>query len=383
MLVLLLVFPLATMGCSLLCSSAVNACAGLRNRRGITTRKIRPPHLGNLDFLKAVCAVCIVFHHYQQHFAVKFQYFNFFDGFFPFGRLVELFFIISGFLTVYTDCEDSTGVYTPLLRKGIRLFPTVWLSLLSAVSLDFVGLLVCGKPFSYPVDDWRYLLANFTLTFSGWVSGFDNGINNPTWYLCVLMLCYWLYYLLKNFCIRRNITNLIWIYGAIPVGILLLNKVFHAYNNGYPFFFESDLRGIPTFFTGTFLCKGYQKLNNKANMATVSAAAFLVCFVLCALAGFNWYLLAFTVFPCLVLFLVSAPQMSQRWIGFAGEISFQIYIWHSVINKLVDLQEEAVNRTVPKGVFPMLIVTAVSIGVAMGVYWFFEIPIGKKLRKYF
>jgi len=51
-----------------------------------------------LDFLKIVATILIVFHHYQQVLNVEFAGINFFGGKFYFGYLVELFFLISGFL---------------------------------------------------------------------------------------------------------------------------------------------------------------------------------------------------------------------------------------------------------------------------------------------
>ena len=54
------------------------------------------------DIIKPVAATLIVFHHYQQVFKCVFPGINFYDGFFNFGYFVELFFMISGFLTLYT-----------------------------------------------------------------------------------------------------------------------------------------------------------------------------------------------------------------------------------------------------------------------------------------
>ena len=60
-------------------------------------------NIQGFDILKIVSATLIVFHHYQQVFKVRFNGINFYDGAFNFGYLVELFFIISGILTLYSD----------------------------------------------------------------------------------------------------------------------------------------------------------------------------------------------------------------------------------------------------------------------------------------
>ncbi len=53
----------------------------------------------SLDALKIIAATLIVFHHYQQFTETEFKYINFYSGSFYFGRLVELFFLLSGFFT--------------------------------------------------------------------------------------------------------------------------------------------------------------------------------------------------------------------------------------------------------------------------------------------
>ena len=55
---------------------------------------------GGLDFIKVLATIGIFFHHYQQVFNVTFtNHINFFHGLIYWGYLVELFFIISGFVT--------------------------------------------------------------------------------------------------------------------------------------------------------------------------------------------------------------------------------------------------------------------------------------------
>ena len=52
----------------------------------------------NLDFIKVIIATLIVFHHYQYLSGIKFNHINFYGGRIYYGYLVELFFMISGFL---------------------------------------------------------------------------------------------------------------------------------------------------------------------------------------------------------------------------------------------------------------------------------------------
>lgn len=52
----------------------------------------------SLDVIRIVATILIVFHHYQQIFAVTYPSgVNYYGGQFYFGYMVELFFVLSGF----------------------------------------------------------------------------------------------------------------------------------------------------------------------------------------------------------------------------------------------------------------------------------------------
>ena len=99
-------------------------------------------YLGNLDLIKVIAAVGIVFHHYQQISSVRLGgAVEFYGGRFVFGYLVELFFIISGFLTEYTFREKAR-FRSWITGKIIRLFPYAFLacifSLLTAAAYFYL-----------------------------------------------------------------------------------------------------------------------------------------------------------------------------------------------------------------------------------------------------
>lgn len=64
-------------------------------------------NVDGLDLIKAVSITLIVFHHYQQSFSSTFNGVNFYGGSFYFGFIVELFFMISGFVAVYSYSPDA------------------------------------------------------------------------------------------------------------------------------------------------------------------------------------------------------------------------------------------------------------------------------------
>ena len=76
----------------------------------------------NLDLIKSIAAVFIVFHHYQQMANVKFDGINFFGGSFYWGYLVELFFLISGFVMAVSDRKGKNIIQKFLGKLILVLF---------------------------------------------------------------------------------------------------------------------------------------------------------------------------------------------------------------------------------------------------------------------
>ena len=76
----------------------------------------------NLDIIKMISSILIVFHHYQQLSGITFDGINFYGGKFLFGYLVELFFMISGFVTIVVYKEGSNHQLKQFLHKCIRIY---------------------------------------------------------------------------------------------------------------------------------------------------------------------------------------------------------------------------------------------------------------------
>lgn len=94
----------------------------------------------NLDLIKIICALLIVFHHYQQLSGARFDYINFYGGRFVFGFLVELFFIISGFVCMMTDKDIE--INQALKHKLARIYPSAILatSVCTIISLIYFSI---------------------------------------------------------------------------------------------------------------------------------------------------------------------------------------------------------------------------------------------------
>ena len=155
----------------------------------------------SLDVLRITATVLIIFHHYQQITGAYFEgHINFFNGRFYFGYLVEFFFLLSGyFMYRYVEkIREGLSFEAFFVPRALRLLPLVFVS--SVAEQVFLGVYksVCGGGTGFDnvsISIWGLVLNAFGLQ-TGWVF---NGymINNPTWYISVLMLCYVVFYLLS------------------------------------------------------------------------------------------------------------------------------------------------------------------------------------------
>ena len=85
---------------------------------------IKTTRISNLDIIKILAAIAIVFHHYQQCFSVQFDSGALNKSLPLLGYLVELFFIISGFFaarTVVGTSKTKKSFFKYYRKKFLRL----------------------------------------------------------------------------------------------------------------------------------------------------------------------------------------------------------------------------------------------------------------------
>lgn len=291
-----------------------------------------------LDILKLVCAVLIVLHHYQQELHVRFATINFFGGTFYFGYLVELFFIISGFVSCLSKKpeNDSFGIY--LLKIVKRIYPICILSVVMMLGLNALCYLQNGFVLkSDGMGIWNILCSIFIL-FSNNVIPFDGtGINNPLWYIEVLIMCYVIDYFINWVCKRIKLNRTYLYIFVIITGL-------SAYERGWnlPFLYVSTSRGYITYFSGKLLYGLFMKINNTL-LCAVSALALFGCVGLGVLDYMSFYdrfyeILVFIIYPAILMMVLYfdryIPQ-NNLTDKILKNLSFEIYVWHSFFISLL------------------------------------------------
>ncbi len=291
----------------------------------------------SLDFLKILGTILIVFHHYQQYMDVKFPSgVNYFGGPFYFGYLVELFFLLSGFVAWHYIAQIQNGLTLE------RFFGKAWLRFAPFLVLGAIisGLLHGAyqyffyEPFlNTSVSLWNILKAALGI-HQGWMFAPQEAINGHTWYVSVLLLCYLIFWFLVRLSGKKEIPLSALFAGMTVLGIALLES-----KCTLPFFNGGDSRGYMSFFFGLLLARFWERRTPGRGccltcLGIVLLLTWLIAFRFDYVSDGLRYLMLYVYYPCLVTVCLS--QSVRRlfrfpWLGTLAAISFNTYMWHGSI----------------------------------------------------
>lgn len=320
------------------------------------------------DILKIVAATLIVFHHYQQVFEVSFYPVNFYGGKLVFGYLVELFFVISGFLTLYSNKVCGGGTARRFIHKLLRIYPMATIACAFTLIVNSVQAEIAS------LWNTKTLCANFLLIFSGWPYFSMMGINNPTWYLCVLIQCYLAFYLIEWMSGKLKI-NRVWFDGAMVI------LVFGLYR--FNLVADSTYRGIGAFSVGLILCGVKDKVPKKKWIPIAllaSSVALLVVF-----PSQQRRIATFIAFPALVILCVwwkgKISEKAEKLMELLSKMSFEVYIWHYPMMALEQMLLKISGYEFCRSYLTMIVFALVVWLLAYPLYKYIEVPINRTIRK--
>ena len=152
---------------------------------------------GALDGLRAVFGIGIVLYHIKEQF--NFAFSSLFMPVYEYGGYFGnyIFFMISGLLIslrykellVSGKCRFGTF----LGKRICRVYPVYFLSNMAMILLGRAELTI------------KKICTTFLMIASGWFFGEDMPYNFPAWFICVLMICYILYFVISK--ISRRFRN--------------------------------------------------------------------------------------------------------------------------------------------------------------------------------
>jgi peptidoglycan/LPS O-acetylase OafA/YrhL len=340
-----------------------------------------------LDILKICAIVLIAMHHFQQDFWVTYSHINFYGGRFYFGYAVELFFVISGFVTVASESnKDQGAVVRPFLHRLKRLWPPAAVSVLVATALwpvyhHFSGLWWSNHPLSLK----SFFLSLSTISQGAVVSGYS--YNNPLWYVGVLIICYAAFYLLRRLSKVLHIPSWVLFAALSLIGFWGVQAQIDV-----PFLaMSSSARGYAAFFLGVLLGMIVPRAASGRRHRVVAIVAGIVAFAACVglyrsdtLLQHEWLVEMCLVWPELVL-LVTLGDAVQRLgdnlvVAFLGRINYEFYVWHSVVSIVIATVCAALGVAIPTSRLDMLLYLLLCGVVATVMYYAVERPLAKVFR---
>lgn len=222
---------------------------------------------------------------------------------------------------------------------------------------------------------------SFTLTFRGYPFIYSEGINNPTWYLCVLIQCYLIYYIVhyifsKLLNKRNDKTKTI----CLSVFFLLIVVIFTILKitGVLPDFMQDSSRGYISFFFG-YLITAFFKNDNLKKWFFMIPLVLSIPLLIFLREYYYWWLLFF-VYPSLLIFAYTFPLKNNCFIRTLAAISFETYLLHFPLELAFDvllLKIDNFNHSA----FSIIIFLIIVWIFSTAVYFLVERNVSKAIRK--
>lgn len=342
--------------------------------------------LYSLDVMRIIATICIVFHHFQQMYHLQFTSgINYFYGKFYFGYIVEFFFILSGILAARNIGSIRKSTFVSYVGKRyLRLVPVVALSvvvydLLIIAAVHFTGNTSRGTGLSI-----KNVLISALCLHDGKILT-NTGINYPMWYIGVLIVCFAVLYIVIQICSKLNIKPS---FGLAAV--VLLGLAIRFTGVSLPLLNEDMSRGYMAFFTGCLLSQVYirQTEIKKWQSALSLCVTAAVLWIIVSERYFDLdeiqLVLIFCFYPALVTLFLSPTMIrlfNHKILGVAGQITYDVYVWHDCINLLLFIVVSILGLEVTDSRILMWLFAALCFAVGTLSYYGIERPLNKLLLK--
>lgn len=346
--------------------------------------------IGGFDILKVIATILIVFHHYQQITGFWGKGINFYGGKFYFGYLVELFFMISGFLAFKNIKRIQEGMrFTEYVKgKFFRFFPLMFVCAVASTLLAHLYIILYGNVF-WEIDTyslWTILIASLGIQ-AGWGIK-DPMINSPTWYISVWFLClillYCIVYVSEKIHISVNYFFVSMIFVGIGIDYYLINL---------PFFNGNTSRGYVAFYSGIIFADVVIKRQDRKRLEDI--VCVLIAFLIPWLIYKDYwlvqkdvrYIMTFIYYPALLWLCTSKRLLlflDCKLIEKCGQISYSVFMWHfpMLIAMYVVIQIFCLDINL-HSVQTMILFTVICFGVGIISLNFVEKPINRTIKHIF
>ena len=254
--------------------------------------------------------------------------------------LVELFFILSGYLFFISYSKKimskKSDFNTFIKKRFHRLIPLVALTSITMFIIEYTYLRIYKEFWVFKSNDIISLLFQ-TTGIQYWTNIKDASLNNVTWYISVLLLCYIIYYFITKY--SKKIGNLIYVYSVIIFMTLM------TFSTNIPFFNYYTLRGLLAFGVGIIMAiiieNNDLKKSSNISLILLTITLLLTLFFKNEITGYIVYYLDFIIYPCLLINIIRfeflLAKIDYKFTETLSNISYGIYLWNLPIQSLFNL----------------------------------------------
>ena len=270
------------------------------------------------------------------------------------------------------------------LKRWTRLFPLMLIGAISAgVVLYIYNQINQVALFQIEPTIFGVIITALGIQ-DGWVFG-NPMINNPTWYISVLLLCYIFFYIVTYYSKKFNIP-----YQYSYILIVLIGIGIQTWGINKPFINYSSSRGLIAFFFGLLLA---DFLNNRGLKKKYSIVSFLIILSITLLFIYQpdviypgiYYIMIFVYYPAVIIFCKSSfvsIVTNRKIFGTLGKISFDVYILHTPLNFTIVTLISVGFITVDMHSYVVMFVSAIIFFIIGAVcYYLVEKPTSKMMDR--
>ena len=317
--------------------------------------------INNIQFLRAVAAISVVY----IHATTLLENISFTKYLSIGGSGVDIFFVISGFIMVYSQRNNKT-LREFYLGRCIRIMPVYYLILIFLILMKIQPLFPIHDPIS---------LSNILMSFL-FISHFNGDF--PLLVVGATLEYEMLFYVIFGFALYK-FKNPLTIFLFVSSVIIILTTIFIDYV-------------ILEFIFGMFIAYTYKKFHlSNTHAILLIIIGFIILHITSVYPYFyfemgDWVRVLYFGLPSFLIVLgcLFCKQIQNRTLLYLGSASYSIYLTHTVLYQIWKkiIQVFAIQINIPQQLyFIILVFTALILGCM--VYSFLEKPLTQYLRAKF
>ena len=258
---------------------------------------------------------------------------------------VYVFFWLSGFLceSRYKDNIKQLSIFSFIKKRMKKLYPMAFVSITLGIVISFMDQVITGGMcVQKPIKLW-YIFLSYTFQQIGWVEqSWMMPYGSGGWFLCVLLLCYVLFWVINNLFDQ----NKYYFYVTI---MFFIGWAAYSGNKEIPFFNVWNGSGYCGFFGGVLLyelfygdfCENTQRIKSIFNNWLFSAGLLCILLGAVVLGGCSPVMVLVLYSPIMILYSLEVrwtkTLLELKGIQLLGRLSMSIYMSHAHVINLISI----------------------------------------------